>query len=256
MPEKKTSLTKEESEILNDILPKKFHQEVFDSTHFTYNLNKQVRQYLHESEFEKIKNLERDLDKKSEAREALLNSLEVERCSLLNIFNVDHRDAQLLGMVDVGTVKTFTSASSGNKLEGGLMQLAIESTFENVWKTNNAQMKGLNEVKLEFLSSCLKKYPDCDSILNYQVDFRELGSSGNVFIYMRGTASILGNEKLKSFADVCDSKMASLELKYLKEIPNQINELNEEIKKYRRTIYDVPSNFKQALKYVQLKTNT
>ena len=255
MAEKKTSLSNEESEILNAILPKKFRQEIFHLTHFESNLNRQVREYLHELEFVKILNLERDLDKKSEVKEAILNSLEAERCSLLKIFNVEHKDAQLLGMVDVGTVKTFTSASSGNRLEGGVMQLAIESAFDNVWKTNNTQMKGLNEVKLEFLNKCLKEYPECDSILNYQVDFRELGSSGNVFIYMRGTASILGNEKLKYVADAYDSKMASWELKYSKEIPNQINELKEEIKKYRTTIYDVPSNFKKALKYVQLKTN-
>ena len=38
-------------------------------------------------------------------------------------------------------------------------------------------------------------------------------------------------------------------------VTDQINELKEEIKKYRATIYDVPSNFKKALKYVQLKTN-
>ena len=34
----------------------------------------------------------------------------------------------------------------------------------------------------------MEVYPESNSLYNYDVDFRELGSSGNVFIYMRGTA--------------------------------------------------------------------
>lgn len=253
---KKTSLTVEESKVLNSILPEKFHKEIWDTTDFIWNLYHEVRDYLHDLEYTTIVNLERELNNKDEAKKLFLESIEAERCAELKIFNVENTDAKLLGMVDIGLVKTFTSASSGNKLEGGAMQLIIEKTFEDSWKTSNAQMKGLNEVKLEFLKKCLKEYPECDSVINYQVDFRELGSSGNVFIYMRGTASILGNEKLKNVINGYDSGIAAWENKFNVEIPNEISNLKAEIQKYRTTLNDVPSNFKKAVKYVERKMNS
>ena len=256
MSEKKISLTAEESQVLNSILPEKFHKEIWDKTAFTWNLFNNVRDYLHDLEHTSIFNLKRELDNKDEAKKLFLESIEAEKCAALKIFNVENTDAKLLGMVDIGLVKTFTSASSGNKLEGGAMQLIIEKTFEDSWKTSNAQMKGLNEVKLEFLKKCLKEYPECDSVINYQVDFRELGSSGNVFIYMRGTASILGNEKLKNVINGYDSGIAAWKNKFNVEIPNEISNLKAEIQKYRTTLNDVPSNFKKAVKYVERKMNS
>lgn len=252
----KTSLTAEESQVLNSILPEKFHKEIWDKTDFAFNLHRQVIEFLHELEYTSIINLERELKNKDEAKKLILESNEAERCAALKIFNVEHSEAKLLGMVDIGLVKTFTSASSGNRLEGGAMQLVIEKAFEDSWKTSNAQMKGLNEVKLEFLKKCLKEYPECDSVINYQVDFRELGSSGNVFIYMRGTASVLGNEKLKNVVKGFDSKISAFENKFNVEMPNEINNLKSDIKKYRATINDVPTNFKRAVKYVERKINS
>ena len=52
-------------------------------------------------------------------------------------------------------------------------------------------------VKLEFLNKAKKVYPSCNMIFKYEVDFREIGSSGNVFIYMRGTASIGKNSQME-----------------------------------------------------------
>lgn len=252
----KTSLTAEESQVLNSILPEKFHKEIWDKTDFAFNLHRQVIEFLDELEYTSIINLERELKNKDEAKKLFLESIEAEKCAALKIFNVENIDAKLIGMVDIGLVKTFTSASSGNRLEGGAMQLIIEKTFEDSWKTSNAQMKGLNEVKLEFLKKCLKEYPECDSVINYQVDFRELGSSGNVFIYMRGTASVLGNEKLKNVVKGFDSKISAFENKFDVEIPNEISNLKSDIKKYRATINDVPTNFKRAVKYVERKMNS
>lgn len=256
MAEKKTSLTEQESKILNSILPNKFHKESWDMSHFYSSLRDNVKDYLHKLEYEDILKLKKQVEDKSSEKEKLLNSINAEKAAAIKVFNVSHKDAKLLGMVDVGSVKTFTSASSGNRLEGGAMQLIIEQAFDNAWKANNAQMKGLNEVKLEFLNKCLEKYPECDSVINYQVDFRELGSSGNVFVYMRGTASILGNKQLEEVYKNEEAKIKNWEEKFNVELPKQISEMRQELEKYKEIIDDVPRNFKGALKYVQRRIDS
>ena len=251
----KTSLTAEESQVLNSILPEKFHKEIWKEKDFIYSIKQKVEAYIIELRKE-ITNLNRSVESQDESINEYVNSLIAEKCSKMKVFNCENKDAKLLGMVDIGLVKTFTSASSGNKLEGGAMQLVIEKAFEDSWKTSNAQMKGLNEVKLEFLKKCLKEYSECDSVINYQVDFRELGSSGNVFIYMRGTASILGNKELDDLRQNEKSRIEQFKKDLTEKIPKTIELKEEQIKNFQRNLYDIPSNFKRAIKFVERKINS
>ena len=48
----------------------------------------------------------------------------------------------------------------------------------------------MNEVKLKLLGKARVVDPSCNMMFNYDVDFREIGSTGKVFIYMRGTAVV------------------------------------------------------------------
>lgn len=247
---KETSLNKEQSKLFNSILPEKHHRETWSKSDFlSRDLKSRVKYTLDVMADEKL-DLEKQIKEKDKLKEEFLESINIEKYPLLKLFNVSNSKAKLLGMVDIGLVKTFTSSSSGNKLQGGAMQLIIEQAFEDSWKTSNAQMKGLNEVKLEFLKQCLKEYPECDSIINYQVDFRELGSSGNVFIYMRGTAAIIGNSKIEEINNGIDLKLKQWDNKFNQEIPKQIEKLTETINRLKETQSQVPNTFSGALKLV------
>lgn len=255
MADKKTSLTKEESKIFNSLLPEKFHKEIWEEKDFTYRIRPKVEDFLIEFRKE-ISKLEESINNKDESIKEFMDSLIIEKCVKMRVFNCENKDAKLLGMVDIGLVKTFTSASSGNRLEGGAMQLIIEKAFEDSWKTNNAQMKGLNEVKLEFLKKCLIEYPECNSVINYEVDFRELGSSGNVFIYIKGTASVLGNKELDYLVQNEKSKIEEYKNDLTHKIPKTIELKKGKFENIRKNLYDIPSNFKGAIKYVERKMNS
>lgn len=247
---KVTSLNKDQVKLFNSILPVKHHRETWDKSDFlSKDLKSRVNHTIGKMEVEKS-DLKRQIVDKLKFKDDLFESIIIEKCPALKVFNVLNSNAELLGMVDIGLVKTFTSASSGNKLEGGAMQLIIEQAFENSWKASNAQMKGLNEVKLEFLKKCLKEYPECDSVINYQVDFRELGSSGNVFIYMRGTAAIIGNSKIEKINSGIDLKLKQWDNKFNVEIPKQIEGLTKILNKLKETQSQVPNTFSGALKLV------
>ena len=74
---------------------------------------------------------------------------------------------------------------------------AIEQAFDDVWAKNNAQENALNEVKTEFLKKTAALYPECNMIFKFESEFREMGSSGNVFIYLKGTASVGDNKGME-----------------------------------------------------------
>jgi len=250
-----TELNAEQSKLFNSILPEKYHKPIWVKSDFlSGDLFRRAKKTIDEMEAQ-IYDLEKQIESKQKFKDELLETINYEKCSVLKIYNTNHINAKLIQMVDVGIVKSFTSASSGNRLEGGLMQLAVEKVFDDAWKTSNAQMKGLNEVKLEFLKKCINEHPECDSIINYQVDFRELGSTGNVFIYMRGTAAITGNPKLDKIKKGIEDKLNAFENKYDVEIPNKINEISQMFHKLKKTQSSIPNNFSGAIKLVNKLSN-
>lgn len=104
------------------------------------------------------------------------------------IFNTDIYEAKPLGMIDVGIVKQFGTASTGNRFENGVLGYAIEGALDKVWSENNTQFAAVQTAKIELLKEAKRVHENCNCIFKFEIDFRELGSSGNVFIYARGTA--------------------------------------------------------------------
>ena len=134
----------------------------------------------------------------------------------IKIFNTELFEALPLGMVDVGVVNKFTTASTGDRFSNGMIGYAIEGAFDETWAKYNAQFKAVENSKLELLKKAFSIYPECNMLFKFQVDFRELGSSGNVFIYMRGTAA--KNENYNAIQ------------KKEEEINQNIDRLNEDLK--------------------------
>ena len=59
---------------------------------------------------------------------------------------------------------------------------AIEQASDEVWAKNNAQENALNEVKTELIKKALALYSECNMIFKFESEYREMGSTGNVFI--------------------------------------------------------------------------
>ena len=116
-------------------------------------------------------------------------------------------------MVDIGMVKKFSTTSTGNRFENGMVGYAIEQAFDDVWAKNNAQENALNEVKTEFLKKTASLYPECNMIFKFESEFREMGSSGNVFIYLKGTASIGDNNGMEEIKSEKSRLLNEFELK-------------------------------------------
>ena len=87
-------------------------------------------------------------------------------------------------------------------------------------------------------------YPSCTSIFKFEIDFREIGSSGNVFIYVRGTAAISENKILEETVSEIKNQKIAFENKIeeyseltkesyikLQKIPKNVLELNEFLNK-------------------------
>ena len=125
-------------------------------------------------------------------------------------------------MVDVGIVKRFGTASTGNRFESGIAGYAIEGAIDKIWSENNTQFAAVQSAKLELLKEATTTHKNCNSIFKFEIDFRELGSSGNVFIYARGTAC-KGNYK----------NIEILKDEFQKEITNSQDELNLVESKYK-----------------------
>ena len=244
-----TDLTPEQCKTLNSLLPPSFHKDKWASSDFYGNLRRDVKNYLTDLRSD-IPKWEYDLTKKDSEKEEILDKHKSKMSSAIKVYNVNLSDAKPLGMVDVGLVKTFSSASSGNRLEAGALQLVIEQAFDEGWKTNNSQMKAVNEVKLELLRKCLDIFPDCDSLINFEVDFREMGSSGNVFVYMRGTAAITGNKTLDKVKKELKPKLDALYKKFEVDIPNEIQKIKDLLNTFsvKEKLELIPRNFRDAKK--------
>ena len=225
----KFEINKEEINKINSFLPKSLQQDNFTG-------NQLARLFsVADDRYHNMKNI---INEKKELynekkRESLLRL-----SSKLKIFNCELYDAKPLGMVDVGEIHQFSGSTTGDRFAGGLVGYAIEMAIDDVWTKSSKQEEAVNLVKLKLIDKALTIYPETNMIFNYNIDFRELGSTGSVFIYMRGTAAVGKNNSItkakieedkfiRPFID--ELKNLELEKEFLKnnrrKIPTSINEV-------------------------------
>ena len=199
---KEVKLSSSQIEKLNSLLVERFQKDEWTTKDFEGN----------ESIYYKFEALKTDVTKllvsaKSELERFVLYQKKFEdsiieiKANKIIIFNTELYEAKPIGMVDIGRVKKFGTASTGNRFENGVIGYAIEQASDNVWASNNSQENDLNEVKTELLIKAKTLYPDCNMIFKFESDFRELGSSGNVFIYLKGTAAVGENKEMYKAID-------------------------------------------------------
>ena len=177
-------LSRNQIENLNNMLPEKFRKQVWHDTDFKGESSLFNR--LDESNRMNSITYGNDVEK----LQAKKDSLPTVAAMNIKIYNTVPNDSEQLGMIDVGVTTKFGASSTGDRFASGFIGYAIESAIDDAWVKNNIQDNAVNEVKLKLLEKARLVYPNCNMIFNYDVDFREIGSSGNVFIYMRGTAAV------------------------------------------------------------------
>jgi len=172
-----TKITDKHIQLINNYLPEDIMVSNFKMNEVEH-LKSKINKYIFK------------LNSKLNKKATLLIKLKEE--SLSNsymIYNVPI-NGKSLGMVDVGLVARFNAKSTGNSFENGVIQYAIETTSEKVWADNNSQYNSVQKIKNQLKIKAISLFPESNAIENFNITFRELGSSGNVFIYASGTASI------------------------------------------------------------------
>ncbi|SRR6056297_3649281 len=229
-------LTEKQIEKLNDILPEKFKKQVWLESDFKgesglfYRLTESLRSNS-QSNSNELKKLQLKKD-----------SLTSEIASKIKIYNTIPNDSEQLGMIDVGITTKFGASSTGDRFANGLIGYAIESAIDDAWTKNDVQDNAVNDVKLKLLEKARLVYPNCNLIFNYDVDFREIGSSGNVFIYMRGTAAVGKNTVLD------DAEARAKE--EIKQIETTLQNNKNDIEKLQAIVSKIPKNAKEIEKFL------
>lgn len=170
-------ITNKHVDLLNTYLPEEIQVNTFKLSELEF-LKGKIENYISE--------VKKDLTEKADY---LLKLKEERLFDKYRLFNVPLK-GKSLGLVDVGLVQRFSSKSTGNSFENGMLQHAIETSFEKVWAENNAQYNSVMLVKNRLKHKAMELYPESNAIENFKINFRELGNSGNVFIYANGTAII------------------------------------------------------------------
>jgi hypothetical protein len=161
--------------------------------------------------FNQIRYLKEEIALIKEKSAPLRNKIDSVRASKVQVFNTEVFDAVPLGFVDLGVVVRFGTASTGNRFENGVLGYAIEEASDKVWAKNNAQYNSVREAKLELLTKAIRTYEECNQFFKFEIDFREIGSSGNVFLYLRGTACKGQNNLINDF-ELADNNKEVLDL--------------------------------------------
>ena len=233
----KFQISESQTKMLNSLLPPRLQKDVFEKKDFEGTssliiLHRKYREYI-AGEIDEIKN---------EIKEINSNFLK-ETSSKIKIFNCDLNDVKPLGMVDVGAIHQFSGSSTGERFAGGLIGYALEMAIDDVWKQSSAQEEAVNETKIWLLMKAKSIYPKCNVLSNFDIDFREMGSSGNVFIYVRGTACEGKNDMINKTQTELNKKISDKEkeiskkekslqeaMKNAQKIPQSIAEINEKLK--------------------------
>ena len=162
------------------------------------------------------------------------------------IFNTEIYEAKPLGMIDIGIVKKFGTASTGNRFENGVIGYAMEGALDKVWSENNTQFAAVQNAKIELLKEAKRVHKDCNCIFKFEIDFRELGSSGNVFIYARGTACEGNYKNNKTLKEEFQSEVTTIQ-KELDLIDIEWEDLKLRLEKINKNVNLIP-NDKSTLK--------
>lgn len=240
---KPKELNKEQADKLNSLLPESFRKDTWEVA--------KIKNYDGESLWDAVrlalKKLDKSINTINKECSDIISDFLKKASTKISIYNTELYDAKPLGLVHIGSVKRFNTASTGNRFENGAIGYAIEQASDEVWAKNNAQENAVEQVLQELKMKALSQFPDCDSIFKYDVEFRELGSSGNVFIYMRGTAckSNLGNTEINELIEhketalkekqiILDEKKSKYEKydKNLDKIPCKSNEIEKMLGSY------------------------
>lgn len=240
---KEVLLSKPQVKKINSVVPKQFRKESWNKKDFkdTSGIYQQIRSYRDKktSLLASKKNELEFLNKKGQ--EEIKQKIVDLKTSKIILFNIEPFDAKPIGMVDIGMVKRFNSPSTGNRFETGMIGYAIEQASDEVWAKNNAQENALNEVKAEFIKKTAALYPECNMIFKFESEFREMGSTGNVFIYLKGTASIGNNKGMKDVENEEARLFNEFEFKK-EELNKQIDNLREESQFLTDNIGKIPKS--------------
>ena len=169
-------VTEEHADIINKYLPKQMRKPPYNNNSIEY-----LKKYIEDF----IINLK---EQKKEKGKSLVKAKEYNLPFIVKIINTQLSCKECFGLVDIGIVERFTSKTTGNSYESGPMQGTIEMTFEETWAKSNSQYTAVEKAKNMLIEKTLKTYPKTTVIQNFKIEFRELGGSGNVFIYVYGTA--------------------------------------------------------------------
>lgn len=216
---------------LNKILPEEFRKDTWKISDFKGSDSIYER---YDSILQAKKTAFIKFQEKLEEKHQELDSVYIRN---IIIFNTELYEAKPLGMVDIGLVERFGAQSSGDRFAAGAIGYAIETAADDTFAKSNAQEKAVNKTKYELLKKARQVYPDCNQLFKFQVDFRELGSSGNVFIYMRGTAAIGKNDQM---AKKVQEKKEEISL-----VEDQLKNMKKEIEEMQETKSKIPENKKE-----------
>jgi hypothetical protein len=233
---KKIEIGKSEVEKINSILPKNLQKDSWSVEDFKgHKLYHRFGEYYSTRAATIIKEI-------SEIKKYSSNALDL-KASKVTIYNTAVFDAKPIGYIDHGIVAKFGTASSGNRFEYGMVGAAIEGALDKMWANIGSQYNDIQKAKLELIKKALSIYPNCTSIFKFEIDMQSLGSSGDVFIYVRGTACENKNYQEQIKIEVEKQKLKNekrkaeleKELKVLQEnrgkIPVNADELEEFLKK-------------------------
>ena len=218
---KKFEITEKDNSKINSLLPEYLKKEVWYVNDFSDDHlgNKS----LYNKHMEYCDSLKKQISNKKYSLEDLKNTFNSKLSEKIIIYNTEIVDANPLGMVDLGVIAKFGATSTGNRFENGFIGYAIENAIYKVWSESNIQYEELQKAKIALLKKTKDIYPSCNLLFKFEVDFREIGSSGNVFLYLRGTACKGKNEILDKTENLLNSQISKLEL----EIPKKQTELAE-----------------------------
>ncbi len=188
---------------LNNLLPEKFRKATWKESDFKGDgsIYKRIGDY--------ISTLEKELIKLNKRHNFLKESIPKVIANNIKIFNTELYHAKPLGMVDVGVVEQFSGPTTGDRFAAGMVGYAIEKAIDNTFVKSNKQEESVNNAKYALLTKAREIYPNCNMLFKYEVDFREMGSSGNVFIYMRATAAVGKNDLIEEETKRVEKEISS-----------------------------------------------